>query len=152
MLFRSKIKIVRIFNTYGPRMMPNDGRVVSNFIVAALKNEDLEIYGEGDQTRSFQYIDDLLDGMIKMMATGDEFTGPVNLGNPNEFKISELAQMVVDMNETNSNIIYKPLPGDDPKRRRPDITLAKEVLNWEPSIVLSEGLAKTIEYFRNKVR
>ena len=132
--------------------MPNDGRVVSNFIVAALKNEDLEIYGEGDQTRSFQYIDDLLDGMIKMMATCDEFTGPVNLGNPNEFKISELAQMVVDMNETNSNIIYKPLPGDDPKRRRPDITLAKEVLNWEPSIVLSEGLAKTIEYFRNKVR
>ena len=149
---KAKIKIVRIFNTYGPRMMPNDGRVVSNFIVAALKKEDLEIYGEGDQTRSFQYIDDLLDGMIKMMATGDEFTGPVNLGNPNEFKISELAQMVVDMNETNSNIIYKPLPGDDPKRRRPDITLAKEVLNWEPSIVLSEGLAKTIEYFRNKVR
>ncbi|MCF8349147.1 MAG: SDR family oxidoreductase [Bacteroidales bacterium] len=142
-----RIKIIRIFNTYGPRMHPNDGRVVSNFIVQALQGKNITVYGDGGQTRSFQYVDDLLNGMTKMMATGDEFTGPVNIGNPGEFTILELAQKVIDIIGSSSKIIYEPLPSDDPMQRQPDITLAKEKLNWEPKIPLEEGLVKTIEYF-----
>lgn len=142
------IRVVRIFNTYGPNMHPNDGRVVSNFITQALKNEDITIYGDGLQTRSFQYIDDLIEGMIKMMNNKD-FIGPVNLGNPNEFTIKQLAEKVLEMiPESSSKIVYKELPQDDPKQRKPDITLAKEKLDWEPKIKLEEGLAKTVEYFR----
>ncbi len=145
-----KIKIIRIFNTYGPRMHPNDGRVVSNFIVQALRNEDITIYGTGNQTRSFQYVDDLLEGMIRMMNTPDDFTGPVNLGNPNEFTIKELALKVIELTGSKSKIIYLPLPEDDPVQRQPDISLAKEKLNgWEPKIQLEEGLLKTINYFKN---
>ncbi|MCF6240413.1 MAG: SDR family oxidoreductase [Bacteroidales bacterium] len=145
-----KIKIIRIFNTYGPRMHPNDGRVVSNFIVQALRNEDITIYGTGNQTRSFQYVDDLLEGMIRMMNTADNFTGPVNLGNPNEFTIKELALKVIKLTGSKSKIVYLPLPEDDPVQRQPDISLAKEKLNgWEPKIQLEEGLLKTIEYFKN---
>ncbi len=144
-----KIKIIRIFNTYGPRMHPNDGRVVSNFIVQALRNEDITIYGTGNQTRSFQYVDDLLEGMIRMMNTPDDFTGPVNLGNPNEFTIKELALKVIELTGSKSKIIYLPLPEDDPVQRQPDISLAKEKLNaWEPKIQLEEGLLNTIEYFK----
>jgi UDP-glucuronate decarboxylase len=142
-----KIRVVRIFNTYGPNMHPNDGRVVSNFIVQALKGEDIAIYGNGSQTRSFQYIDDLIEGMIKMMNNAEEFIGPVNLGNPDEFTIKELAEKIIEMTGSKSNIIYKPLPEDDPKQRRPDISLAKEKLNWEPKIRLEDGLKKTTEYF-----
>ena len=142
-----RIKIVRIFNTYGPRMHPNDGRVVSNFIVQALRNEDLTIYGEGTQTRSFQYVDDLIDGMILMMNTREDFTGPVNLGNPVEFTIRELAEKVIQMTNSRSKIIRLPLPPDDPAQRQPDIRLAKKELNWEPKIPLEQGLKKTIEYF-----
>lgn len=142
-----KIKIIRIFNTYGPQMLPNDGRVVSNFIVQALKNEDITIYGSGTQTRSFQYVDDLIEGMTRMMATGDDFTGPVNIGNPKEFSILELAEKVIDMTGSKSAIVFKPLPHDDPKQRQPDIALAKEKLNWQPNIELNEGLRKTIDYF-----
>jgi UDP-glucuronate decarboxylase len=143
-----KIKIIRIFNTYGTRMHPNDGRVVSNFIVQALKNEPITIYGEGSQTRSFQYVDDLLEGMIRMMNTGDDITGPVNIGNPGEFTIKELADIIIDMTNSASKICYRPLPADDPIQRRPDISLAKKLLNsWEPGIQLHEGLTKTIEYF-----
>lgn len=142
-----RIKIVRIFNTYGPNMNPNDGRVVSNFIVQALKGEDITIYGDGTQTRSFQYVDDLVEAMIRMMATDDSFTGPVNTGNPNEFTMLELANLVLDLTGSKSNLIFKPLPGDDPKQRKPDITLAKEKLNWEPQIQLRDGLIKTINYF-----
>lgn len=142
-----RIKIVRIFNTYGPRMNPNDGRVVSNFIVQALKNEDITIYGDGLQTRSFQYIDDLVEAMVRMMATSDDFTGPVNTGNPGEFTMLELAQKIIDLTGSKSKIIYMPLPDDDPKQRQPDITLAKEKLGWEPQIKLEEGLLKTIPYF-----
>ena len=141
-----QIKVVRIFNTYGPRMAPDDGRVVSNFITQALMSKDLTIYGDGSQTRSFQYIDDLVLGMIKMMENND-FTGPVNLGNPDEFTIKELAEKVATMVGKNNKIIYKELPVDDPTRRRPDISLAKQKLNWEPQIKLNEGLKKTIEYF-----
>ncbi len=145
-----KIKIIRIFNTYGPRMHPNDGRVVSNFIVQALRNEDITIYGTGNQTRSFQYVDDLLEGMIRMMNTPDDFTGPVNLGNPNEFTIKELALKVIELIGSKSKIVYLPLPEDDPVQRQPDISLAKEKLNgWEPKIQLEEGLLKTIDYFKN---
>lgn len=144
-----RIKIVRIFNTYGPRMNPNDGRVVSNFIVQALKNEDITIYGDGLQTRSFQYIDDLVEAMVRMMATSDDFTGPVNTGNPGEFTMLELAQKIIDLTGSKSKIIYMPLPGDDPKQRQPDITLAKEKLGWEPQIKLEEGLLKTIPYFED---
>ena len=147
-----RIKIIRIFNTYGPRMHPNDGRVVSNFIVQALKNDDITIYGDGSQTRSFQYVDDLVEGMIKMMGTGDEFLGPVNIGNPGEFTIKELAEMVIDLTGSKSKIVYRPLPQDDPLQRRPDITLAKEKLNWEPKIKLETGLKKTIEYFDNLLK
>lgn len=142
------IKIVRIFNTYGPKMLPNDGRVVSNFIMAALQGRDIEIYGNGLQTRSFQYIDDLVEGMIRMMNTDDGFVGPLNLGNPREFTIAELAEKVLEITGSRSKIVYKPLPYDDPKKRKPDISLAKEKLNWEPTIRLEEGLVKTVEYFK----
>jgi len=144
------IKIIRIFNTYGPRMRPDDGRVVSNFIVQALLGKDLTVYGDGMQTRSFQYVDDLIDGMLKMMETED-FTGPVNIGNPGEFKIIELAELVIKMTNSKSKIVFKPLPADDPVQRKPDISLAREKLNWKPEISLEEGLGKTIEYFKNKI-
>ena len=143
-----RIKIVRIFNTYGPRMHPNDGRVVSNFIVQALKGKDLTIYGDGTQTRSFQYVDDLIEGMVRVMASRDEFTGPVNIGNPNEFAIMELAEKVIKLTGSKSKIIKMPLPPDDPTQRQPDITLAKKELDWSPTIGLEEGLLKTIDYFR----
>lgn len=143
-----RIKIIRIFNTYGPRMSPDDGRVVSNFIVQALQGKDITIYGTGQQTRSFQYVDDLIEGMIRMMATSDEFIGPVNIGNPGEFTMLELAEKVIELTGSKSKIVHCPLPSDDPKQRRPDITLAKEKLNgWEPKIKLEEGLKNTIEYF-----
>lgn len=147
-----KIKIIRIFNTYGPRMHPNDGRVVSNFIMQALQNKDITIYGDGLQTRSFQYIDDLTDGMIKMMASRDEFTGPVNIGNPNEFTILELAEKVIRLTGSASKIVRMPLPPDDPSQRQPDITLAKRELGWEPRVQLEEGLIKTINYFREIIK
>jgi UDP-glucuronate decarboxylase len=142
-----RIKIVRIFNTYGPKMHPNDGRVVSNFIVQALKGEEITIYGNGTQTRSFQYVDDLIEGMIRMMNTREEFTGPVNLGNPVEFTIMELAEKVIQLTNSKSKIVRMPLPPDDPTQRQPDISLAKRELNWEPKIPLEEGLKKTIDYF-----
>ena len=144
-----KIKIIRIFNTYGPNMHPNDGRVVSNFIVQCLRNEDITIYGDGNQSRSFQYVDDLIDGMIKMMETQNSFIGPVNIGNPNEFTILELAQTVIKLTNSQSKLIFKKLPMDDPQQRRPDISLAKDKLNWSPKIELEEGLIKTINYFDN---
>ncbi|MCK4663089.1 MAG: SDR family oxidoreductase [Bacteroidales bacterium] len=144
-----KIKIIRIFNTYGPRMHPNDGRVVSNFIVQALQNKDITIYGDGSQTRSFQYVDDLVNGMIKMMNSENDFIGPVNIGNPNEFSILELAEKVIKFTNSKSKIIYLPLPEDDPTQRQPNIELAKNKLNWEPKIKLEEGLSKTIKYFKN---
>lgn len=140
-------RIVRIFNTYGPRMNPNDGRVVSNFIVQALKGEDITIYGDGIQTRSFCYVDDLIEGMVRMM-NNDEFLGPVNLGNPGEFTMIELAQKVIELTDSACKIVHRPLPSDDPTQRKPVIDLAKEKLNWEPKIVLDEGLQKTIEYFK----
>lgn len=142
-----RVKIIRIFNTYGPNMNPNDGRVVSNFIVQALKNQDITIFGDGTQTRSFQYVDDLIEGMVKMMATEDSFTGPVNIGNPGEFTMLELAQEILELTSSKSKIVHKPLPSDDPKQRQPNIELAKRVLNWEPQIKLREGLLKTITYF-----
>ena len=145
-----RIKIIRIFNTYGPRMNPNAGRVVSNFIVQALKGEDITIYGDGTQTRSFQYVDDLIEVMIRMMATRDDFIGPVNTGNPGEFTMLELAQKIIELTGSRSKIVYRPLPGDDPKQRKPDITLAKEKLDWEPKIRLEEGLKRTIAYFEEK--
>lgn len=143
-----RIKIVRIFNTYGPKMQPHDGRVVSNFIMAALQGQDIEIYGSGSQTRSFQYIDDLVEGIIRTMNTDDDFIGPVNIGNPREFTIAELAEKVLEMTGSRSKIVYKPLPYDDPRKRKPDISLAKEKLDWEPTVRLEEGLVKTIEYFK----
>ena len=143
-----KIKVIRIFNTYGPRMHPQDGRVVSNFIVQALKGEDITIFGDGKQTRSFQYVDDLVEGMIRMMDTRDEFHGPVNIGNPNEFTMLELAREVLRLTNSGSKIVYLPLPADDPTKRQPDISLAKKELNgWEPTVQITEGLKKTIEYF-----
>jgi UDP-glucuronate decarboxylase len=142
-----KIKIIRIFNTYGPRMHPNDGRVVSNFIVQALQNKDITIYGDGKQTRSFQYVDDLIEGMVRMMGSREEFTGPVNIGNPNEFTILELAEKVIELTGSKSKIIRMPLPPDDPAQRQPDISLAKKELDWSPKVQLNEGLTKTIEYF-----
>ncbi len=141
------IKIIRIFNTYGPRMHPNDGRVVSNFIVQALKGEDITIYGDGKQTRSFQYVSDLVEGMMRMMDTSKGFYGPVNIGNPNEFTMLELAQKVIELTNTKSKIVYMDIPKDDPTRRQPNIELAKQHLNWEPTIQLEEGLKKTIAYF-----
>jgi UDP-glucuronate decarboxylase len=143
-----RIKIIRIFNTYGPRMHPNDGRVVSNFIVQALQGKELTIYGDGSQTRSFQYVDDLLEAMIRMMDTPDTFTGPVNIGNPSEFTIRELAEKVIRITGSRSGITYRPLPEDDPVQRQPDISLARKVLNWEPRVSLDEGLDKTVAYFR----
>lgn len=142
-------KIIRIFNTYGPRMSPNDGRVVSNFIVQALNNEDITIYGEGDQTRSFCYVDDLIEGMIRMSETPSDIFGPVNLGNPDEFTIKELAEKIIRITDSKSKLIYKELPKDDPVRRKPDISKARELLAWQPSIKLEEGLVKTIEYFKS---
>ena len=145
-----RVKIIRIFNTYGPRMDKNDGRVVSNFIVQALTGKDITIYGDGSQTRSFQYIDDLVEGMVRMMNTDDDFTGPVNIGNPGEFSILELANAVIHLTGSKSRIIFKPLPEDDPKQRKPDISLAFKKLNgWKPSVKLEEGLTKTISYFDN---
>ncbi len=146
-----RCKVVRIFNTYGPRMAVNDGRVVSNFIVQALRGEDITIYGDGSQTRSFQYVSDLVEGMMRVMATEDSFTGPVNLGNPGEFTMLELAEKVIDMTGSRSRIVFRPLPEDDPRMRRPDITLAKSKLDWEPKVPLDEGLWKTIEYFKQKL-
>ena len=146
---QTRIKIIRIFNTYGPRMLPNDGRVVSNFIIQALNNEDITIYGDGKQTRSFQYIDDPIEGMVRMMDTEDDFTGPINIGNPNEFPVLELAERVIRMTGSTSKIVFKPLPTDDPKQRQPDIKLAKEKLGWQPTVELEDGLKRMIEYFKN---
>jgi UDP-glucuronate decarboxylase len=143
-----EIKVVRIFNTYGPRMHPNDGRVVSNFIVQALKGQDLTIYGTGEQTRSFCYVDDLIDALVRMMATDPEFTGPVNVGNPVEFTMLELAERVLKLVGGRSKLVFKPLPQDDPKQRQPDITLAKAKLGWQPKVALEDGLKETIAYFR----
>ena len=144
-----RIKVARIFNTYGPRMHPNDGRVVSNFIVQALKGEPITVFGEGSQTRSFCYVDDLVEAMIRIMGTPDEFTGPVNIGNPGEFTILELAQKVIALTGSKSTIVFHPLPSDDPTQRKPDIALARSVLGWEPGVGLEAGLLKTIGYFRN---
>ena len=141
------IKVVRIFNTYGPRIQPNDGRVISNFIVQALNNEVITVYGTGSQTRSFCYVDDMIDGFVRMMHSRKGFTGPVNMGNPDEFTILELAEKIIDITGSHSKIIHKPLPSDDPKQRKPDITLAKKELDWEPKIKLEDGLVKTIGYF-----
>jgi UDP-glucuronate decarboxylase len=147
-----EIRVIRIFNTYGPRMHPNDGRVVSNFIMQALTNQDITVYGEGNQTRSFQYVDDLIEGMVRMMNNDSGFSGPVNIGNPVEFTIKELAEEVLKLlPESKSKIIFQPLPSDDPMQRKPVITLAKEKLGWEPSIQLREGLIDTIAYFRTKI-
>jgi UDP-glucuronate decarboxylase len=151
-LYDVKIKVIRIFNTYGPMMDPNDGRVVSNFICQALRGEDLTIYGDGSQTRSFCYIDDLIEVIIRMMASEDDFVGPVNTGNPEEFTIRELADLVKEKINKDLKIVYKPLPADDPTQRRPDITLAKTKLNWEPKVKLSEGLDKSIEYFDKRIK
>ncbi|QQS61149.1 MAG: SDR family oxidoreductase [Candidatus Moraniibacteriota bacterium] len=147
------IRVIRIFNTYGPNMHPRDGRVVSNFIVQALKNEDITIYGNGEQTRSFQYVDDLIEGMVRMMENKKDFTGPVNIGNPKEFTMKQLAEIILRLiPESKSTLVYKPLPQDDPRQRKPDITLAKKMLDWEPKIDLEKGLIQTIEYFRGKIK
>ena len=148
---RLPIKVARIFNTYGPRMHANDGRVVSNFIVQALANEPITVYGEGMQTRSFCYVDDLIEAFVRLMASPEEFTGPVNLGNPGEFTILALAKMVIEFTASKSKIVFKPLPSDDPLQRQPDISLAKGTLGWEPKVALEAGLKRTIEYFRNSV-
>lgn len=146
-----RIKVIRIFNTYGPNMHPNDGRVISNFIVQALNGEDITIYGDGSQTRSFQYVDDLVEGMIRMMATEDDFIGPVNIGNPGEYTIRQLAEKVIELTGSKSKLIFKDLPQDDPKQRQPNITLAKSKLNWEPKVNLNDGLIRTIDYFKTKL-
>ena len=143
------IRVVRIFNTYGPRMHPNDGRVVSNFILQALRNEDLTVYGDGNQTRSFCYVDDMIEGVIRMMNAPDDFTGPVNLGNPVEYRIIELAEKIVRLTKSRSKIIFKPLPEDDPQQRKPDIEMAKAKLQWQPKKQLEDGLEQTIDYFRS---
>jgi UDP-glucuronate decarboxylase len=145
---RLPIKVARIFNTYGPRMHPADGRVVSNFIMQALKNEPITLYGDGSQTRSFCYVDDLVAGLTALMETGPEITGPINIGNPNEFTVRELAEKVIHLTNSTSKIIEAPLPQDDPKQRQPDISKAKRDLGWEPAIQLEQGLVKTIDYFR----
>jgi len=147
-----RIKIIRIFNTYGPRMHPNDGRVVSNFIVQALKGEDITIYGEGTQTRSFCYVDDLLEGMVRLMNSREDFTGPVNIGNPGEFTMIELAEKVLKLTGSKSKLVHMPLPTDDPMQRKPDITLARKELGWEPTIPLEEGLKRTIAYFKTMIK
>jgi UDP-glucuronate decarboxylase len=146
-----RIKVARIFNTYGPRMHPTDGRVVSNFIVQALLGENITIYGEGTQTRSFCYVDDLIEALIRLMATKEEFTGPINIGNPVEFTIHDLATRVLQLTGSNSSLVFEPLPTDDPRQRQPDIGLARQILRWEPRIELAEGLAQTIEYFRERL-
>ncbi|MCL4143817.1 UNVERIFIED_CONTAM: hypothetical protein GTU68_066872 [Idotea baltica] len=146
-----QIKIARIFNTYGPRMHPNDGRVVSNFIMQALRGEDITIYGDGEQTRSFCFVDDLVTGLISLMDTGPDVTGPINIGNPNEFTIRQLAEAVIEQTNTGSKLVTRPLPQDDPQKRQPDITKAKEILDWKPTIELKEGLGKTIKYFEGVV-
>jgi UDP-glucuronate decarboxylase len=143
-----RIKVARIFNTYGPRMHPNDGRVVSNFIVQALANEPITVYGQGKQTRSFCYVDDLIEGLMRLMGTDDDFTGPVNIGNPHEFTIVELARKVIELTGSASELVFKPLPSDDPLQRRPDISLAKAELGWQPHVQLEAGLKRTIDYFR----
>lgn len=145
------IKVARIFNTYGPRMHPNDGRVVSNFIVQALKGEPITLYGDGSQTRSFCYVDDLIDGFIKLMNTGEDVTGPINLGNPVEFTIKQLAELVIELTGAKSELVYKPLPEDDPMQRQPEISRAKETLGWQPTIQLKQGLEYTIKYFDSMV-
>ena len=147
-----KIKVARIFNTYGPRMHPNDGRVVSNFILQALRGEPLTVYGDGSQTRSFCYVDDMVDGLVRLMNTPDEVTGPINLGNPQEFTILELAKKAIYLTNSKSEIIFQPLPDDDPQKRRPDIRSAKELLDWRPKVPLEEGLKKTIAYFEELFR
>jgi UDP-glucuronate decarboxylase len=149
---RLAIKVARIFNTYGPRMHPNDGRVVSNFIVQALKGTDITVYGDGSQTRSFCYISDLVEALVRLMDTGSEFTGPVNLGNPKEFTILELAEKIVQMTASRSKIVFKPLPTDDPVQRQPDIALARRELSWEPKVPLEEGLRDTIDYFKRTLQ
>ena len=149
---RLPIKVARIFNTYGPRMHPNDGRVVSNFIMQALRNEDITVYGSGNQTRSFCYVDDLVEGFLRLMETPDEVTGPVNLGNPGEFTILQLAQEVIALTESSAKIVHRPLPTDDPKQRCPDISLAQELLGWAPRVQLRDGLVKTIAYFEQLLR
>ena len=146
------VKIVRIFNTYGPRMQPDDGRVVSNFILQALRNEDITIYGDGKQTRSFCFVGDLIPGLIKMMATPNDFYGPVNIGNPGEFTMLELAQAVIELTNSNSKLVFRELPADDPKQRKPDISLAKSKLNWQPETDLRTGLKLTIEYFEKLLK
>jgi UDP-glucuronate decarboxylase len=148
---RLRIKVARIFNTYGPRMHPNDGRVVSNFIVQALKGEDITIYGDGMQTRSFCYVDDLVEAMIRVMATPDDFAGPINIGNPREFTILELAELVLKLTGSHSNLVFQPLPEDDPKQRQPNIDLAQKMLGWSPTTELRAGLEKTIDYFRTQL-
>lgn len=147
-----KIKVARIFNTYGPRMHPNDGRVISNFTMQALKSEDITIYGDGTQTRSFCYVDDLVDGLIRLMQSPDDFTGPVNLGNPSEVSILELAEKIIELTDSKSQIVFAPLPEDDPKRRQPLLEMAKIQLDWKPSAELNEGLIRTIDYFRKIVK
>ena len=147
-----EIKVARIFNTYGPRMHPNDGRVVSNFIVQALKGEDITLYGDGNQTRSFCYVSDLVTGLVSLMGTGPEFTGPVNIGNPGEFTIRQLAERVIDLTGSKSKLVNRPLPQDDPRQRQPDITLARDKLGWEPTVKLDDGLKPTIAYFEEEIR
>jgi UDP-glucuronate decarboxylase len=149
---RLRIKVVRIFNTYGPRMHPNDGRVVSNFIVQALRGDDITIYGDGTQTRSFCYVDDLIEAMVRTMNTPDDFTGPVNIGNPREFTILQLATLVIEMTSSKSKLVFKPLPSDDPRQRQPNISLAKEVLGWSPTTELERGLERTIKYFKGDAK
>jgi UDP-glucuronate decarboxylase len=144
---KTRIKVARIFNTYGPRMHPNDGRVVSNFIVQALKGEDITLYGDGGQTRAFCYVDDLVDGLVRLMGTGADFTGPINIGNPHEIPVRELAERVIALTNSGSKIVHRPLPQDDPMQRCPDITLARQVLGWAPKVSLDEGLRRTITYF-----
>ncbi|MSO73460.1 MAG: SDR family oxidoreductase [Rhodospirillaceae bacterium] len=149
---RTRIRVARIFNTYGPRMLPNDGRVVSNFIVQALQGQDITVYGKGDQTRSFCYVDDLVDGLLRLMAAPDAVTGPINLGNPVESTILELAEKIIGLAKSSSKVVYKPLPQDDPTRRKPDITQAQETLKWQPKTALNDGLARTVDYFRALLR
>ncbi len=146
-----RIKVARIFNTYGPRMQMNDGRVVSNFVVQALRNKDITVYGDGEQTRSFCYIDDMVDGLIRLMESGDSITGPINLGNPGEFTIRELAEIVLNITGSSSKIVHRPLPMDDPKQRKPNISRAQELLNWRPTVKLREGLARTVAYFEKQI-
>lgn len=150
--YRIPIKIVRIFNTYGPNMCLNDGRVISNFTIQALLNQDITVYGDGSQTRSFLYIDDLVEGLVRTMATEGDFTGPVNLGNPREFTIRQLATLVLEITQSKANIAFNPLPADDPQRRKPDITTAKEKLGWSPTVLLEEGLVKMMKYFKEELK